>query len=118
MITLKNIIKIFAKRIVISNIIITFAAGIKTPSFEQIRFSNEKRKMMKEKTFLLIMDGYQVVLGGIALILLTIGIVVHAIAGHLGFIGYLVAGVMWYIIYSMFMMSVRDYKATKNSKDE
>lgn len=74
--------------------------------------------MMKEKTFLLIIDGYQVVLGGLALILLTIAIVAHAIAGHIGFIGYIVAGVMWYIIYSMFMMSVRDYKATKNSKDE
>lgn len=116
MITLKTSSKISAICFVNPQIIATFATGITTPSIMQIRFSNEKRKMMKDKTILLIVDGYQVVLGVLALILLTIGIVAHAIAGHLGFVGYIIAGVMWYVMYSLVAMSVRDYKETKNSE--
>lgn len=70
---------------------------------------------MKEKTALLIMDGYQVALGAIMLVLVTVGIIAHLCAGHLGFIGCIVTAVMWYIIYSLFMQSVRDFKETKNS---
>lgn len=73
---------------------------------------------MKEKTAMLIMEGYQVALGAIMLILATVDIVAHLVAGHLGFVGILVAALMWYIVYSLFMMSVRDYKKTKNSKPE
>lgn len=115
MITLKILSKILAFRFANSQIIATFATGITTPSIMQIRLSNEKRKMMKDKTILLIADGYQVVLGVLALILLTIGIIAHAIAGHLGFVGYIVAGMMWYVMYSLVAMSIRDYKETKNS---
>lgn len=70
---------------------------------------------MKERTALLIMDGYQVALGAIMLVLLTVGIIAHLCAGHLGVIGCVVAAIMWYIVYSMFMQSVRDYKETKKS---
>lgn len=73
---------------------------------------------MKEKTAMLIMDGYQVALGAIMLILVTVGIAAHLIAGHLGFVGILVAALMWYIVYRLFMLSVSDYKKTKNSKPE
>lgn len=70
---------------------------------------------MKERTALLIMDGYQMVLGAIMLVLATVGILAHLFAGHLGFIGCIVAAILWYIVYSLFMLSVRDFKKTKNS---
>lgn len=69
---------------------------------------------MKEKTMLLIMDGYQVALIGIMLVLITIWIVAHLFAGHFGIIGFIIAGAVWYLIYSLFRLSIRDYKETKN----
>lgn len=70
---------------------------------------------MKERTALLIMDGYQMVLGAIMLVLATVGILAHLFAGHLGFIGCIVVAILWYIVYSLFMLSVRDFKKTKKS---
>lgn len=70
---------------------------------------------MKERTALLIMDGYQMVLGAIMLVLATVGILAHLFVGHLGFIGCIVAAILWHIVYSLFMLSVRDFKKTKNS---
>ena len=70
---------------------------------------------MKERTALLIMDGYQMVLGAIMLVLATVGIFAHLFAGHLGFIGCIVAAILWYIVYSLFILSARDIKTTKTS---
>ena len=72
-------------------------------------------KMMKEKTLLLIMDGYQVALTALLLILITTSFLYHLFAGHLGFVGFMVAAILWYIMYRMFTMSVRDYKKMKKS---
>lgn len=72
---------------------------------------------MKEKTALLILDGYQVALGAIMLVCVTVGFLAHLFKGHLGPIGFVVGAFMWYIVYSMFIWSVRDYKKTKNSKE-
>lgn len=70
---------------------------------------------MKEKRFLLIMDGYQVALTALLLILITTSFGYHLFAGHLGFVGFIVAAVLWYIMYRMFTMAIRDYKQTKKS---
>lgn len=69
---------------------------------------------MKEKTALLIMDGYQVALIAIMLVLITVWIIAHLFAGHFNFIGFIAAGAVWYIIFGLFCSSIRDYKATKN----
>lgn len=71
---------------------------------------------MKEKTALLIMDGYQVALGAIALVLVTWWIGFHLSAGHFNFPGFVVAAFVWYIMYSLTKLSIRDYKKTKQSK--
>lgn len=70
---------------------------------------------MKEKTALLIMDGYQVALGTIALVLATSWIVFHLFAGHFNIPGFAVAALVWYIVYSLTKLSIRDYKKTKHS---
>lgn len=70
---------------------------------------------MKEKTALLIMDGYQVALGAIMLVLATVWIIVHLIAGHFNLPGFALAAFVWYIVYSLTMQSIRDYKKTKKS---
>lgn len=66
-----------------------------------------------DKMMVLIISGSQVALGAIMLILVTVSIAAHAIAGHLGFIGWLVAALMWTIIYRLFRLSVQDYKKDK-----
>ncbi len=70
---------------------------------------------MKEKTALLIMDGYQVALGVIALVLVTWWIGYHLIAGNFNLIGFAVAALVWYIVYYLTRLSIRDYKKTKKS---
>lgn len=70
---------------------------------------------MKEKTALLIMDGYQVALGAIALVLATSWIGFHLFAGHFNIPGFAVAAFVWYIVYSLTKHSIRDYKKTKHS---
>lgn len=61
----------------------------------------------------LIISGFQVSLGAIMLLLVTVGIAAHALAGHLGFLGWLVAAFMWTIVYRLFRLSVTDYKKDK-----
>ncbi len=73
---------------------------------------------MKERTALLIMDGYQVALGAIILVLVSVVILAHLFAGHLGFKGCIIAAIMWYIVYHMSMTSVRDFKKTKKQLKE
>lgn len=70
---------------------------------------------MKEKTALLIMDGFQVALGEIMLVLATWWIGYHLFAGHFNIPGFAVAAFVWYIVYSLTMLSFRDYKKTKHS---
>lgn len=70
---------------------------------------------MKEKTALLIMDGFQVALGVIMLVLATWWIGYHLFAGHFNIPGFAVAAFVWYIVYSLTMLSIRDYKKTKHS---
>lgn len=70
---------------------------------------------MKEKTALLIMDGYQVALGAILLVLATWWIGYHLFAGHFNLPGFAVAAFAWYIVYSLTMLSIRDYKKTKKT---
>lgn len=72
--------------------------------------------MMKEKTLSLFLNGYQVALTALLLILITISIAAHLISGHFGFIGFIVAAALWYLVYGMFKMAIREYKAEKNSK--
>lgn len=71
---------------------------------------------MKLKTCLLIMEGFQVALGAIILILATIGFIAHLVMGHLGIIGFLVGAAMWGICYHLFGLAMQDYKSTKNAK--
>ena len=54
---------------------------------------------MKEKTAILIMDGYQVALGVIMLVLSTVWIGFHLFAGHFNLIGFAVAALVWYIVF-------------------
>lgn len=70
---------------------------------------------MKEKTALLIMDGYQVALGVIMLVLATIWIGYHLFAGNFNLIGFAIAAVFWYIVYSLTCASIRDYRKDKKS---
>lgn len=70
---------------------------------------------MKEKTALLIMDGYQVALGVIMLVLATWWIGYHLISGHFNLPGFAIAAFAWYVVYSLTMQSIRDYKKTKKS---
>lgn len=70
---------------------------------------------MKRKTALLIMDGFQVALGAIMLVLATWWISYHLIAGNFNLIGFAVAAFAWYIVYSLTRLSIRDYKQTKKS---
>lgn len=71
---------------------------------------------MKEKTALLILDGYQVALGVIMLVLATIWIGYHLFAGNFNLIGFAVAAFMWYIVYSLTCQSIRDYRKEKKAK--
>lgn len=70
---------------------------------------------MTRKTALLIMDGYQVALGAIMLVLATSWIGFHLFAGHFNILGFAVAAFAWYIVYSLTKLSIRDYKKTKHS---
>lgn len=70
---------------------------------------------MKEKTALLIMDGYQVALGMLMLVLATWWIGYHLIAGNFNIPGFIIAAFMWGIVFYLTRLSIRDYKKTKKS---
>lgn len=75
-----------------------------------------KRNKMKEKTGLLIMAGYQVALGVIMLALATIWIGYHLFAGNFNLVGFLVAALVWYIVFYLTKLSVIDYRKEKANK--
>lgn len=71
---------------------------------------------MKEKTAILIMDGYQVAPGVIMLVLATVWIGFHLFAGHFNLIGFAVAAFVWYIVFYLTRLSILDYRKDKKSK--
>lgn len=71
---------------------------------------------MKEKTFMLIMDGYQIVLGVIMLVLATYWIGYHLFAGYFNLISFALASLVWYIVFCLTRLSVFDYCKDKKSK--
>lgn len=71
---------------------------------------------MKEKTAILINDGYQVALGVIMLVLSTVWIGLYLFAGHFNLIGFAVAALVWYIVFYLTRLSILDYRKDKKSK--
>lgn len=70
---------------------------------------------MKEKTFILIMDGFQVALGVIMFLLATWWIGYHLIAGHFNLIGFAVAAFVWSIVVYLTRLSIIDYRKDKKA---
>lgn len=70
---------------------------------------------MKEKSFLLIMDGSQIALAVLMLVLATWWIGYHLIAGNFNVLGFLVAAFVWGIVFHLTRLSIRDYKKDKKS---
>lgn len=70
---------------------------------------------MKEKTFILIWDGYQIALGVIMLVLATYWIGYHLVAGHFNLIGFAVAAFMWGIVFYLTRLSVLNYRKDKKA---
>lgn len=71
---------------------------------------------MKEKTAILIMDGYQVALGVIMLVLAMFWIGFHLFAGHFNLIGFAVAAFVWYIAFYLTRLSILEYRKDKKRK--
>lgn len=72
---------------------------------------------MKAKTLFLLMDGYQVALATLLLILVSVSIVAHAVLGHLGFLGWIFSAIILAVAVKLFLNSLSDYRQTKNEKE-
>lgn len=72
---------------------------------------------MKAKTLSILMDGYQVALTALLLILVSTSIVAHAVLGHLGIFGWLISAILLAVVGNLFKHSLSDYRQTKRENE-